>query len=87
MPIQSRRRFLTNTAFAGAAGLGGFGAWDRPLAAEPRGSRMTPPLAAPQHTSDAISSPPVTHYRTAAVEGLDIFYREAGRRCRWPDRR
>jgi len=25
MPIQSRRRFLTNAAFAGTAGLGGFG--------------------------------------------------------------
>jgi NitT/TauT family transport system substrate-binding protein len=36
MPIaQSRRRFLTNAAFAGAAGLGGFGAWGRALAAEP----------------------------------------------------
>jgi NitT/TauT family transport system substrate-binding protein len=35
MHIQSRRRFLTNTAFAGAAGLGGFGAWGKALAAEP----------------------------------------------------
>jgi len=35
MPIQSRRRFLTNAAFAGAAGLGGFGAWGKALAAEP----------------------------------------------------
>ena len=39
---------------------------------------MTQSPAAPQHTTDAISSPPVTHYRTAAVDGLDIFYREAG---------
>jgi NitT/TauT family transport system substrate-binding protein len=36
MPIvQSRRRFLTNAAFAGAAGLGGFGLWGKALAAEP----------------------------------------------------
>ena len=38
---------------------------------------MTPSVA-PQHTTDANSSPPVTHYRTATVDGLDIFYREAG---------
>jgi len=36
------------------------------------------PSAAPQHTTDANSSPPVTHYRTATVDDLDIFYREAG---------
>jgi NitT/TauT family transport system substrate-binding protein len=35
MSTQSRRRFLTNAAFAGAAGLGGFGAWGKALAAEP----------------------------------------------------
>jgi NitT/TauT family transport system substrate-binding protein len=35
MPFQSRRRFLTNAAFASAAGLGGFGAWGKSLAAEP----------------------------------------------------
>jgi NitT/TauT family transport system substrate-binding protein len=35
MPIQSRRRFLTNAAFAGAASLGEFGAWGKALAAEP----------------------------------------------------
>ena len=35
MPIQSRRRFLTNAAFAGTAGLGGFSAWSKALAAEP----------------------------------------------------
>jgi hypothetical protein len=33
--VQSRRGFLTNAAFAGAAGLGGFGAWGKALAAEP----------------------------------------------------
>jgi NitT/TauT family transport system substrate-binding protein len=33
--VQSRRRFLTNAAFSGAAGLGGFGAWGKALAAEP----------------------------------------------------
>jgi hypothetical protein len=31
----SRHRFLTNSAFAGAASLGGFGAWGKALAAEP----------------------------------------------------
>jgi NitT/TauT family transport system substrate-binding protein len=35
MPIQSRRRFLTNAAFAGAAGLGGVGAWGKSQEAEP----------------------------------------------------
>src|SRR5215472_15873664 len=35
LPIQSRRRFLTNAVSAGAAGLGGFGAWGKALAAEP----------------------------------------------------
>jgi NitT/TauT family transport system substrate-binding protein len=35
MSIQSRRRFLTNAAFAGAAGLGGFAVWGKALAAEP----------------------------------------------------
>jgi NitT/TauT family transport system substrate-binding protein len=35
MPIRSRRRFLTNAAFAGAAGLGGFSAWSKALAGEP----------------------------------------------------
>src|ERR1700751_1666287 len=33
--VQTRRRFLTNAAFAGAAGLGGFGAWGEAFAAEP----------------------------------------------------
>ena len=33
--VQSRRRFLTNAAFTGAAGLGGFGVWGKSLAAEP----------------------------------------------------
>jgi NitT/TauT family transport system substrate-binding protein len=33
--VHSRRRFLTNAAFAGAAGLGGYGAWGKALAAEP----------------------------------------------------
>ena len=35
MQFQSRRRFLTSVAFAGAAGLGGFGAWGKSQAAEP----------------------------------------------------
>src|SRR5262252_9906658 len=35
MPIQSRRRFLTDAAVAGAAGFGGFDTWGRALAAEP----------------------------------------------------
>src|SRR5215470_18463587 len=34
--------------------------------------------AVPPHTTDANSSPPVTHYRTTTVDGLNIFYREAG---------
>src|ERR1700751_3052635 len=33
--MQSRRRFLTNAALAGGAGLGGFGAWGKAFAAEP----------------------------------------------------
>ena len=35
MPIQSRRRFLTNAALAGAVGFGGFDTWGKALAAEP----------------------------------------------------
>ncbi len=36
MPMMhSRRRFLTNAALAGAAGLGGFSPWNKSLAAEP----------------------------------------------------
>src|SRR5262245_58060382 len=35
MLTQSRRQFIRNAAFAGAAGLGGFGAWGKALAAEP----------------------------------------------------
>jgi hypothetical protein len=35
MPIRSRRRFLTNAAFTGAAGLGGLSALRKVLAAEP----------------------------------------------------
>jgi NitT/TauT family transport system substrate-binding protein len=33
--MQSRRRFLTNAALAGGAGLSGFGSWGKALAAEP----------------------------------------------------
>ena len=35
MPFQSRRQLLTNAALAGAASLGGLGAWGKALAAEP----------------------------------------------------
>jgi len=35
MLIQSRRRFLTNAAFAGVARFGEFGAWGMALAAAP----------------------------------------------------
>jgi NitT/TauT family transport system substrate-binding protein len=35
MSMQSRRRFLTNAALAGAAGLGGAGIWGKARAAEP----------------------------------------------------
>ena len=61
MPIQSRRRFLTNAAFAGAAGLGGFGAWARSLAAEGALETTTIRIAkipaiclAPQYVSDEL---------------------------------
>jgi NitT/TauT family transport system substrate-binding protein len=43
--LQTRRQFLSNAAFAGAAGLGGFGAWGKALAAEP------PPEGPPEITS------------------------------------
>jgi len=36
MPTQSRRLFLTNAAFAAAAGLSGFRALGKVLVAEPR---------------------------------------------------
>ena|SRR6516164_5368866 len=41
MPIQSRRRFLANAAFASAAGLGGLGAWGKSFAAEPPPPEVT----------------------------------------------
>ena len=35
---------------------------------------------AKQHSADATEQLPVTHYRTTKVEGLNVFYREAGPR-------
>jgi NitT/TauT family transport system substrate-binding protein len=59
--VQSRRRFLTNAAFVGAAGLGGFGAWDKALAAEEPPETTTIRLAkvpgtciAPQYAAEEL---------------------------------
>jgi NitT/TauT family transport system substrate-binding protein len=60
MPIQSRRRFLTNAAFAGAAGLSGFGAWGKSLAAE------TPP----EITAIRFEKDPVTCTASEAFQEL-----------------
>jgi pimeloyl-ACP methyl ester carboxylesterase len=40
------------------------------------GAALQPALAAKASTPDR--APPVTHYRTATVDGIKIFYREAG---------
>src|SRR5215472_8393996 len=61
VPTQSRRRFLTNAAFAGAAGLGGFGTSGKSLAAEPPPETTTVRLEkdpgicrAPQYIAEAL---------------------------------
>ena len=71
MPIQSRRRFLTNAAFAGAAGLGGFGAWGRALAAEP-----PPEITAIRFAKDSVTciAPQVFQELLSAEGFTDIRY-------------
>ena len=61
MPKQARRQFLTNAAFAGAAGLSGFGIWGKSLAAEPTPETTTVRLLkspgicrAPQYVAEAL---------------------------------
>jgi NitT/TauT family transport system substrate-binding protein len=71
MPIvRSRRRFLTDAAFAGAAGLGGFGSWGKALAAEPppeitsiRFERDTGTCIAPQVFEELLRSEGFTDIR------------------------
>lgn len=42
-------------------------------------SKTPTPASAAQHAAAGIANPAlVTHYRTAAVDGVEIFYREAG---------
>ena len=60
MPTQSRRQFLTNAAFAGAAGLSGSGAWVKSLAAEPP----------PEITSIRFERDPVTCIAPQAFQEL-----------------
>ena len=50
--------------FLGFSGLAAAVAWSKPASAKP------------EH--DAAAAIPVTHYRTATVDGIKIFYREAG---------
>ena len=38
----------------------------------------TGPFAAPPECGAQQAAPPVVHYRTAKVDGVDVFYREAG---------
>jgi pimeloyl-ACP methyl ester carboxylesterase len=62
-PQRDRRRIVSLAAL----GLGA-------AAAMPSAARAAP---ASSHAV-AVGGPPVIHYRTAAIEGLSIFYREAG---------
>jgi pimeloyl-ACP methyl ester carboxylesterase len=39
---------------------------------------MTTANAAKQRSSETVSIPPVTHHRTETIDGVEIFYREAG---------
>jgi hypothetical protein len=51
MPFeQSRRRSLTNAAFAGASSFGGVGPWGKALAAEPPPEITSPNKLIARHT-------------------------------------
>jgi NitT/TauT family transport system substrate-binding protein len=82
MQIQSRRRFLTNAAFAGAAGLGGFGVWGKALAADPppeittiRFEKDTATCIAPQAFQELLHAEGFTNIRY--VDGTDAQIRRA----------
>jgi NitT/TauT family transport system substrate-binding protein len=82
MQIQSRRRFLTNAAFAGAAGLGGFDVWDKALAADPppeittiRFEKDTATCIAPQAFQELLHAEGFTNIRY--VDGTDAHIRRA----------
>jgi NitT/TauT family transport system substrate-binding protein len=68
--VHSRRRFLTNAALAGAAGLSGFGTWGKALAAEPppeittiRFERDTSTCIAPQAFQELLRAEGFTDIR------------------------
>ena len=82
MPKQARRQFLTNAAFAGAAGLSGFGIWGKSLAAEPPPETTTVRLLkspgicrAPQYVAEAL-------LRAEGRRGQIHHWHRAGRRWR-----
>jgi len=69
--IQSRRQFLTNAAFAGAAGLSGFSIWGKALAAEPSPETTTIRFA----TDPATCIAPQVFQELLRAEGFtDIRY-------------
>ena len=82
MPIESRRRFLTNAALAGAAGFGGLGIWGKALAAEPppeittvRFERDTGTCIAPQAFEELLRAEGFTEIRY--VDGTEAHVRRA----------
>src|SRR5215472_11743319 len=85
MPIvPSRRRCLTNAAFAGAAGLGRFGAWGKALAAEPppeittiRFERDTGLCIAPQVVQELLRAEGFTDIRSVDVTEAHVRRAEA----------
>src|SRR5262245_10756227 len=83
MPIQSRRRFLTNAAFAGAAGLGGFGVWGKALAEPPpeittiRFEKDTGLCIAPQVVQELLRAEGFTDIRSVDVTEAHVRRAEA----------
>ena len=80
--VQSRRRFLTNAAFASAAGLGGLGTWGKALAAEPppeittiRFEKDTATCIAPQVMQELLRAEGFTDIRY--VDGTEAHIRRA----------
>jgi NitT/TauT family transport system substrate-binding protein len=93
MPIvKSRRRFLTNAALAGAAGLGGFGAWGKALAAEPppeittiRFERDTGTCIAPQVFQELLRAEGFTDIRYVDLTEAHIRRADAAKSTATPD--
>jgi NitT/TauT family transport system substrate-binding protein len=92
MPMQSRRRFLTNAALAGAAGLGGFGTWGKALAAEPppeittiRFERDTGTCIAPQVFQELLRAEGFADIRYVDLTEAHIRRADAAKSTATPD--